>query len=184
MEKIWKKIYLCITESLFRSAEIKPNIVNQLYFNKIFWSKFKKGLRGLSGLWTSRWLIGIPGGGSDQRLKEPSHLLIMKKTMKSWGEISPEAWPAGIEGSPGYLSSSLPDSALFSTRFFKFLAALDLHGSALPPSGGGFSCCRAWAPGAWASVVTAHRLRVVERRPSCPSACGILDQGSNPCPLH
>ena len=48
-------------------------------------------------------------------------MLIMKKTVKSWGEISPEAWPAGIEGSPGYLSSSLPDSALFSTRFFKLI---------------------------------------------------------------
>ena len=122
MEKIWKNIYLCITESLFCSAEIKPNIVNQLYFEKIFWSKFKKELRGLSGLWTSRWSIGIPGGRSDQRLKEPSYLLIMKKTMKAWWEILSEAWPAGIEGSPGYFSSSLPDSALFSTQFFKLIS--------------------------------------------------------------
>ena len=38
--------------------------------------------------------------------------------------------------------------------------------------------CRAQALGMWASVVAAHRL-------SCPAACGILlNQGSNPCPLH
>ena len=42
----------------------------------------------------------------------------------------------------------------------------------------GFSGCRGWALGAWASVVLAHGL-------SCSTACGILpDQGSNPCLLH
>ena len=42
----------------------------------------------------------------------------------------------------------------------------------------GFSGCRGWAPGAWASVVVAHGL-------SCSTACRILpDQGSNPCLLH
>ena len=43
---------------------------------------------------------------------------------------------------------------------------------------GGVSCCRAWVPCAWASVVVVPRL-------DCPKACGLfLDQGSNPCPLH
>ena len=43
---------------------------------------------------------------------------------------------------------------------------------------GGFSCCRAWAPGCMGSVFVACGL-------SCPVVCGIfLDQGSNPCPLH
>ena len=43
---------------------------------------------------------------------------------------------------------------------------------------GGFSCCGAWALGAQASVVVAHRL-------SCSIACGIfLEQGLNLCPLH
>ena len=42
----------------------------------------------------------------------------------------------------------------------------------------GFSCCRAWARGVWASVAVAHWL-------SRPMACGtFLDQGSNWCPLH
>ena len=42
----------------------------------------------------------------------------------------------------------------------------------------GFSCCRAWALGTWASVVVAHG-------PSCSVECGIFpDQGSNPCPLQ
>ena len=41
----------------------------------------------------------------------------------------------------------------------------------------GFSCCRARALGAWASVVV-HGL-------SCPMACGVFpNQGSNPCPLY
>ena len=43
---------------------------------------------------------------------------------------------------------------------------------------GGFSCCRARALGAWASVVVARGL-------ICPMACGIfLDQGSNQCSLR
>ena len=43
---------------------------------------------------------------------------------------------------------------------------------------GGFSCCRAQAPGCVDSVDVARGL-------SCPAACGILlDQRSNPCPLH
>ena len=42
---------------------------------------------------------------------------------------------------------------------------------------GGFSCYRAWALGAWASVVVAHGL-------SCSAACGIFPElGSNSCPL-
>ena len=40
----------------------------------------------------------------------------------------------------------------------------------------GFSYCRAWALGTWASVVVVHGF-------SCSAACGIfLDQGSNLCP--
>ena len=35
MEKNKKKEYICVTESLYYTAEIKHNIVNQLYFNKI-----------------------------------------------------------------------------------------------------------------------------------------------------
>ena len=43
---------------------------------------------------------------------------------------------------------------------------------------GGFSCCRAQALSAHASVVVVHGL-------SGPSGCGIfLDQGSNLCPFH
>ena len=43
---------------------------------------------------------------------------------------------------------------------------------------GGFSCCRAQAPGVRASVVVAHRF-------TCSTARGIFpDQGSNPCSLH
>ena len=55
---------------------------------------------------------------------------------------------------------------------------------------GGFSCCRAQAIGAWASVVVARGLKsagsvVVAHRLSCSAACGIFpDQGLNPCPLH
>ena len=41
-----------------------------------------------------------------------------------------------------------------------------------------------------ASFVVEHRLEgmqvlaVMVHGPSCPAACGILGQGSNPCPLH
>ena len=43
---------------------------------------------------------------------------------------------------------------------------------------GGFSCCRAQALGALASIVMVHGL-------SCSMACRIFpDQGLNPCPLH
>ena len=58
-------------------------------------------------------------------------------------------------------------------------------------------CCRAWALGAWASVVVPcglsssssraleHRLSSCGAGLSCSEACGIFpDQGSNPCPLH
>ena len=60
---------------------------------------------------------------------------------------------------------------------------------------GGFSCCGAPAPGAWASVVAAHGLSscgspALEHRlnscawPSCSEASRIFpDQGSNPCLL-
>ena len=61
-----------------------------------------------------------------------------------------------------------------------------------------FSCCRAWALGMWASVVTAHGLRscglwALEHwlsscgtwAFSCSMACGIfLNQGLNHCPHH
>ena len=59
-----------------------------------------------------------------------------------------------------------------------------------PSRCGGFSCCRAQAPGTRASVVVARRLRsggseVVAHGLSCSMACGIFpDQGSNLCPLH
>ena len=55
---------------------------------------------------------------------------------------------------------------------------------------GGFSCCRAWALGAWASVVVPCGLWnagsvVVAHGLSCSAACRIFpDQGSNPCLLH
>ena len=56
------------------------------------------------------------------------------------------------------------------------------------PHCGGFSCCQAWALGAWASGDVMCRLYssvVVAHRPSYPMACRIFpDQGSNPCPLH
>ena len=68
---------------------------------------------------------------------------------------------------------------------------------AQPSHCSGFSCCRVWALGAWASVVVAHRLSscgsqalehrlgIVAHGLSCSTACGIFpDQGSNPCPLH
>ena len=50
----------------------------------------------------------------------------------------------------------------------------------------GFACCRAWALGAWASVVVARGLSSCGSRPQfCSIACGIFpDKGSNPCPLH
>ena len=49
----------------------------------------------------------------------------------------------------------------------------------------GFSCCRAWALGAGASVVVAGGSVLAVHRFSCFMACGIiLDQGSNPRPLQ
>ena len=49
----------------------------------------------------------------------------------------------------------------------------------------GFSCCGAWALGAWASVVVARGSVVVAHGISCSVACGIFpDQGLNLCPLH
>ena len=35
MEKNMRRVYICIAESLCYRAEIKHNIVNKLYFNKI-----------------------------------------------------------------------------------------------------------------------------------------------------
>ena len=55
---------------------------------------------------------------------------------------------------------------------------------------GGFSCCRAQALGAPASIVVAGGLsscglQALEHRHVGSAACGIFpDQGSNPCPLH
>ena len=58
------------------------------------------------------------------------------------------------------------------------LGLLSSCGARLLICGGGFSCCKAWALGAWASVVVVHRL-------SCSKACGIfLDEGSTSWPLH
>ena len=54
---------------------------------------------------------------------------------------------------------------------------------------GGFSCCRAWAPGSRASVVAARGLLsvgsvAVVHRLSCSSVCGIFhDWGWKLCPL-
>ena len=72
-----------------------------------------------------------------------------------------------------------------------------LHCGARASHGGGFSCCRARALGARASVAVARGLsscglQALERRSvivvhglSCSAACGIFpDQGSNPGPLH
>ena len=42
----------------------------------------------------------------------------------------------------------------------------------------GFSCCKEWALGTWASVVVVHKL-------GCSTVYGILpDQGLNQCLLH
>ena len=62
---------------------------------------------------------------------------------------------------------------------------------------GGFSCCWAWALGAWAAVaatcgltswgsqVLEHRLIVIAHRLGCSEACGIFPyEGSNPRLLH
>ena len=50
---------------------------------------------------------------------------------------------------------------------------------------GGFSCCRAQALGARASVVSTHGSVVVVYGLICAMTCGIFpDQGSNLCPLH
>ena len=54
---------------------------------------------------------------------------------------------------------------------------------------GGFSCCRARAPGTWGSAVAAHGLLsmglVVWHGPRCSMAWRIFpDQGSNLCPQH
>ena len=65
-----------------------------------------------------------------------------------------------------------------------------LHCGAQASHCGGFFCCGARALGAQASVVVARGLQsagsaAVVHGPSCSAACGILlDQGSNPCPLH
>ena len=40
--KEYEKEYICITESLCYTAEIKHNIVNQLHFNKMFLKNEKK----------------------------------------------------------------------------------------------------------------------------------------------
>ena len=63
-----------------------------------------------------------------------------------------------------------------------------LHCSAQVSHCGGFSCCRAQALGARASVVVAHRLQsagsvIVAHGLSCSAAYGIFPaQGSNPVP--
>ena len=68
-------------------------------------------------------------------------------------------------------------------------AGATLHCSVRSPHCG-FSCCRAWALGAWALVVVACGLQsagsvVVACGLSWSAACGIFpDQGLNPCPLH
>ena len=56
------------------------------------------------------------------------------------------------------------------------------------PHCSGFSYCRAWALGMWASVVATCRLQstgsvVVSHGFSCSTSCGIF-QGSNLCSLH
>ena len=69
-------------------------------------------------------------------------------------------------------------------------AGATFHCSVRASHCGSFSCCRAWALGAQASVVVACRLQsagsvVVAHGLSCFAACGIFpDQSSNPCPLH
>ena len=57
------------------------------------------------------------------------------------------------------------------------LSLLQRVGAALPcgaqaASCGGFSCCKAWAPGRGGSVVAAHAI-------GCPAACGVFL-----CPLN
>ena len=107
--------------------------------------------------------------------------------------------------------------SLFKIVFYLFfccLAALGLHccawtfsrcgeqgllprGAAWAAHCSGFSCCRAWALGAWGQEVQpASSVAAVCRLPStgsvvaargrcCPRAWRSLrDQGSNPCPLH
>ena len=89
-------------------------------------------------------------------------------------------------------------SSLLHVGFLELrLVGATLHCGARASHCRGFSCCRAWALGAQASVVVAHglsscgswalerRLSGVMHRLCCSVACGIfLDQGSNPCPLH
>ena len=85
----------------------------------------------------------------------------------------------------------------FNKFIYLFLAALGSRCCMRASHCGGLSCCRAWVLGTWASVAVAHGLSscgswAPERRlsscahgSSCSTACGILlDQGSNPCPLH
>ena len=68
-----------------------------------------------------------------------------------------------------------------------------LHCAARPSHCSGFSCCRAQAPGARASVAAARRLScldllasvVASYGHSCSETCGIFpDPGSNQSPLH
>ena len=56
---------------------------------------------------------------------------------------------------------------------YLFLATLGLPCGAWASHCGGFSCCRAWPLGAWASVVVAHGL----------SSCGsnTLESGLSSC---
>ena len=69
-------------------------------------------------------------------------------------------------------------------------AGTTLHCGAGASHCGCFSCCRAQALGAWASVGVAYGLWragsvTVAHGLSCSAACGIFpDQDSNPCPPH
>ena len=77
------------------------------------------------------------------------------------------------------------------------MAALGLYCFVRASHCSGFSYCRARLSSVWASAAVArgltncsswaseHRLNVVAHGLRCSVTCGILlDQGSNPCPLH
>ena len=84
-----------------------------------------------------------------------------------------------------YFTKVTPETSFFSrfiSLFILFLAALGLCCCVQAFSGcteEATICCRARALNSWVSVVMVHGLS------SCLEACGIiLDQRSNPCPLH
>ena len=92
---------------------------------------------------TSQWIFP-----STQYMNLPAFLL-------SWTSHLPWEAPAGHQF---LFYSSMRKVSMMYIYIFFYLAALGLHCSARAPHCGGFSCWRAGALGARASVVAAHRL--------------------------